>query len=563
MAICIGMCGCNSGGSIVPTSQENTISRTVARKTMHLGQSYLNKAYGIASDSSGHVYLAMADQNIIQKISVSDGSILTVAGNGFVGKPVTGKPATTESLNLVAKRNNSQLSSQKSFYGSIAIDKNDNIYIADIGNNEIEKVDHKTGIMTVVAGGGNSNPANGIPATSVELSSPTGVAVDANDNLYIADNGNGLLEQITKGKLNIIAGGGNNTPSAKSESATSVSIMPYGVATDSDGNVYITDQTNNFVEKIDISTNMLSVIAGNGNNGVPVTGVATDSPLGSNIDGLSVDGKDNVYIADASNNEIEKIESGQLSVIVGNGQNGYPYLGIPTKSSLSKPHGVGVDKSGNVYIADTNNQIIEKYSTTTNKFYINYGTGFIRLVGAFQCVNDAVTGNKCGCLYDPQSGYVWYAGIKTGYLTNWQINGNAINTFNSKGHCGINNWHLPKIVTPSWSGNPYDTMPLVDIYPQAPGGSLSALALASVTINGTESFHLLKNGFYKDSTDDAPSDQLGGYWLNNPNGTYKYMGDIWGYALGIGYGNMGAVASKFTFNGGTQEAGGRILLVSN
>lgn len=570
--IALSVCGCNSGSSA--TANANSVNiQTISKSRVFLKQSYFNKPYGIAIDSTGNLYIAMADQNIIQKISATDHSISTIAGNGFEGKPVSGNLATSEPLSLVRKKyvssakgamQSKSSSTATSFYGSVAIDGADNVYIADTNNNQIEKVDHTTGLMTVVAGGGSGSPLNGAQATSVTLSGPTGIAIDANNNLFIADNGNLEVEEVNlnRGVINIVAGGGNNTPGLTAESSTSVSIMPYGVATDNNRNIYITDTMNEYVEKINLSNKNLIVVAGNGTAGVPTPGASTNSALGSNITGITLDSAGNIYVADSSNNEIEKISStNMLSVIVGNGQNGYPYSANPTTSSLSKPHSVAVDQKGNLFVADTDNQIIEKYSIDGD-FYINYGTGFIRLVGAFQCVNDAVTSNKCGCLYDPQSGNTWYAGIKSGYLTNWLANGSDVIAFNGKNHCGLNNWHIPNLTTPAWGNTPYSLQPIV-ISAKKPGGSLSSLVVDAETKDDKSVFHLLNNGFYTDYGDLVP--QLNGYWINASSGSYIYSNQSFGWMV-LNYDNNNysqMIAEPQMFIKNNISLAGKVLLISN
>lgn len=567
--------GCNSGGGS-SASGVNLLNQTphqVSILKAKLGSSYLNKGYGIAVESNGNLYVSMADQNIIQKIDATDSTVTTIAGNGNVGKPLSGQMANTQPLSLKVSRavvsRDTYLKSPPttSFYGSIAVDDKGNLYIADSGNNQIEKVDHTNHIMTVIAGGGNpkeSPSTTAQKATSVSLSRPTGVAVDNKNNLlYIADNGNFEIEKVTLAtkELKVIAGGGNNNPSTTSQSATTVSIMPYGITTDKTGNLYITDQMNNQVEKINTTSKNLIVIAGNGNAGVPTPGTATDSPLGGSIDGIAIDDNGNLYVADSSNNMVEKVANGNLSVVVGNGVAGYPYYSIPTKSSISKPHGVAVDGIGNLYVADTDNQIIEKYSINNN-FYINFGAGFIQLSGPFQCVNDNVTGKSCGCLYDPQSGYTWYAGIKNGDLPDWLANGNALTAFNSKNHCGLQ-FHLPNITTPSWGTSPYMLQPIL-VETQSPGGSISSLVKLANLEDNSNSFHLLNNGFYADYGSSTPEDV---YWLNDSSGLYTGSNTNFGWAL-LNYDSESAsnrqmIAEPQMFMQDNNDILGKILLVSD
>ena len=259
--------------------------------------------------------------------------ISRVAGIGAWGRPTPG-PA---------------LSSKMDDPNAIAVDASGNVYIADGGNNEVEKVT-PGGTLSIIAGTGTSGLPTAGPATSSELNGPDGVAVDSSGNVYIADTGNNVVEKVTPGgTLSIIAGTTSN----------SVIFYPEGVAVDSSGNVYIADTGNNVVEKV-TPGGTLSTIAGTGASGAPSAGSAVTSKLSRPQD-VSVDSSGNVYIADTGNNVVEKVTSGgTLSIIAGTGASGVPTPGTATAQKLNAPGGVALDSSGSVYIADTSNNLIEK-----------------------------------------------------------------------------------------------------------------------------------------------------------------------------------------------------------
>ena len=148
----------------------------------------------------------------------------------------------------------------------------------------------------------------------------------------------------TAGSLAIIAGVNRSILSGQS---TATPVSARGVAADSSGNLYIADPLNNVIEKVDTAGN-LTIVAGNGAVGAPTPGAATSSAL-DHPDGVAVDGSGNVYIADTNNNEVEKVTpGGTLSIIAGDGTGGLPTPGPATSSKLSFPGGVAVDGSGNV-----------------------------------------------------------------------------------------------------------------------------------------------------------------------------------------------------------------------
>lgn len=253
-------------------------------------------------------------------------------------------------------------SSELDGLAEVAVDRAGNLYIADRLNNVVEKVT-PSGILSVVAGGGSDNPSTTPQAaTSVALNWPEGVAVDRSGNLYIADKNNNVIEKVTPSEaLSVIAGGGSETASTTPQPATSISLdLPEGVAVDSVGNVYISDTWENLVEKVTPSGS-LSVIAGTGSQGTPTPGPATSSDIDLPT-GLAVDSSGNVYIADDGNYVVEKVTpSGTLSIFAGGGSSAPSTTPEPATSiRLANSGGLAFDAAGNLYIADKDNHVVEK-----------------------------------------------------------------------------------------------------------------------------------------------------------------------------------------------------------
>ncbi|MCX6396057.1 MAG: PxKF domain-containing protein [Propionibacteriales bacterium] len=304
--------------------------------------SNLFNPYGVAVDGSGNVYIADTVNNRVEKVTPG-GQLSVIAGTGDTGAPTEG-PATSSNLDLPI---------------GVAVDGSGNVYIADYGNNRVEQVT-PGGQLSVIAGTSSQGAPTAGPATSSNLNSPAGVAVDGSGNVYIADQGNHRVEQVTPGgQLSVIAGTGVAGAPTAGPATSSNLDNPTGVVVDGTGNVYIADGRNNQVEKV-TPGGQLSVIAGTGAAGAPTAGPATSSNLRTPF-GVAVDGSGNVYIADTSNHRVEKVTpGGQLSVIAGTGAAGAPTAGPATSSNLSYPTGVAVDGTGNVYIADFGNHRVEK-----------------------------------------------------------------------------------------------------------------------------------------------------------------------------------------------------------
>jgi len=278
----------------------------------------------------------------------AQGTITTVAGNGQPGYSGDGGPATAASLSGAV---------------GVAVDAAGNLYIADTSSNRIRKVTPGGTITTVAGNGGAVYSGDGGPATAASLNWPSGLAVDAAGNLYIADNHNHRIRKATAGgTITTAAGNGQQGYSGDGGPATAASLnSPYAVAVDSAGNLYIVDSNNNRIRN-ESSVGTITTAAGNGQQGYSGDGgPATAASLGS-PGGVAVDSAGNLYIADSSNLRIRKVTSGgTITTLAGNGAQGYSGDGGPaTAASLWGPSCVAVDAAGNLYFADTWNSRIRK-----------------------------------------------------------------------------------------------------------------------------------------------------------------------------------------------------------
>jgi trimeric autotransporter adhesin len=239
----------------------------------------------------------------------------------------------------------------------VAVDSSDDIYIADCYNHAIRKVTTKTGkISTVVGTGGISGySGDGGAATSAKLYDPKSVAFDPIDNLYIADTNNQVIRKVTAltGNISTFAGTGTAGYSGDGGVATSATLKyPNGVAIDSSGNLYIADTQNYVIRKV---AGIISTVAGTGSLGYSGDGGAATSAKFNYTFAVALDSSDNLYIADGINSVIRKVTAatGYISTVAGTGSGGYSGDGgAATSAKLSYPFGVALDSSGNIYIAD-------------------------------------------------------------------------------------------------------------------------------------------------------------------------------------------------------------------
>jgi len=243
----------------------------------------------------------------------------------------------------------------------VAVDAQGNVYIADEPAQRVRKV--SGGNISTVAGTGTAGfSGDGGQATSAQLKNPIDVAVDAQGNLYIADTLNNRIRKVSGGNISTVAGTGTAGSTGDGGQATSAQLNnPYGIAVDAQGNLYIADTLNNRIRKV--SGGNISTVAGSGTAGYSGDGgQATSAQLNSPFD-VAVDGQGNLYIADGANNRIRKVSGGIISTIAGTGTAGFSGDGgQATSAQLKAPFSVAVDAQTNLYIADYGNSRIRRVS---------------------------------------------------------------------------------------------------------------------------------------------------------------------------------------------------------
>jgi sugar lactone lactonase YvrE len=324
---------------------------------------------GVAVDSSGNIYIADTYNNVIRMVAGSNppsgdtaGDIYTVAGTGNAG--YTGDRGAATSAELCYPQ-------------GVAVDNSGNIYIADTSNSAIRVVagsrppsgDTAGDIYTVAGNGRWGYTGDGGAATGAELNYPLAVAVNSSGNLYIADENNYVIREVSSGTISTVAGNGYYSYSGDGGLAANAQLYyPMGTAVDGAGNVYIADYDNYVVRKVDAITGIISTVAGNGIDGYTGDGgAATKAEVGEPV-GVAVDNSGNLYISDYSNNVVRKVvlSTGRISTFAGNGDCSYGGDGSDAiYASLCEPQGIALDSSGNLYIADADNVVIREVDAST------------------------------------------------------------------------------------------------------------------------------------------------------------------------------------------------------
>jgi uncharacterized protein (TIGR03437 family) len=308
---------------------------------------------GLFVDKSGNLFIADQNNLVIREVT-TDGNIKTIAGNHLTGYTGDGGAATSAELNRPL---------------GVTLDSSGNVYLTDSGNQVIRKFTVGGNISTVAGSYNIANQTSGTPlggyqpdngvAANAWLNNPFGVAVDASGNVYFADTGNNIIRKVNGTSISTIAGQAGQSGSNDTGNALQAHLnQPRGIAVDASGTLYIADTNNNKVLKL--SGGALTTVAGTGTGGFsgdngPANLAQLFAPRA-----VAVDSAGNVYIADYTNQRIRMVSSnGIITTIAGNGKSSYGGDGGPgTSAALSQPSGLAVDSKFNVYVADTNNNVI-------------------------------------------------------------------------------------------------------------------------------------------------------------------------------------------------------------
>jgi len=225
----------------------------------------------------------------------------------------------------------------------IALDAAGNIYIADYGNDLIRKIT-AAGMVSTYAGSGMLGSLNGSIAIA-SFNEPTGIALDISGNLYVADAGNNCIRKITTAGMVSTLAGTDSTGMADGPAATATFFGPAGVTLDAANNVYVADAGNNLVRMITPSGTVSTIAGLNGEFANPT--------------GIAINTKGNLFVANYLDNTIMQISAGTISVFAGSGQQGAAN-GPAASATFYFPNNVAVDASGNVYVADGINNLIRE-----------------------------------------------------------------------------------------------------------------------------------------------------------------------------------------------------------
>lgn len=293
-------------------------------------QAQLDFPTRVAIDSKGNIYFADFLTQIVRQFTVG-GNINTIAGTGTFGFQGDNGPAVQALISDV---------------NGVAVSPSGNVYIADTHNARVRNIIPGGNIYTAAGNGTVGYAGDGGPATSAELSQPSGVAVDSAGNIYIADYGNYSVRKVdTKGNISTYAGTGSWGFSGDGGPANKAALAaPYALTLDAAGNLYISDVGNLNIREVTTDGNIHTLISS----------IQADS--------IAIDSAGNIYYPDYRTSTVQKLlPNGTHFAIAGTGQPGFSGDGgAATSAQLNQPYGVAVDSAGNVYVADSGNMVIRE-----------------------------------------------------------------------------------------------------------------------------------------------------------------------------------------------------------
>ncbi len=297
----------------------------------------VGQPYGAAIDNAGNFYFVDNIHNVVRRINTS-GIITKVAGSG-TGYSGDGGIATVAAMQPT----------------DVAVDASGNLYIADGANYRIRKV-NTAGIITTIAGNGSlGNTGDGGPATAAKIGFTYGVAVDVFGNVYLSDYTNNVVRKVnTSGIISTVAGSGTAGYSGDGGPAANIAKLfkPRGIALDASGNMYIADDSNYVVRKVNAS-GVISTFAGNSNpvfsgDGGPATSAGFVHP-----GYIAISNSGDIYITDLGDYRVRRVNPiGNIYTMAGDGMNNCNgYGGLAINAGIT-PVGIAVDNNYNIYIAN-------------------------------------------------------------------------------------------------------------------------------------------------------------------------------------------------------------------
>lgn len=313
----------------------------------------VGQPFGVEFGPDGGLYICEVENHRIRRYDLETQTLTTVAGTGRAGYSGDGGPAMDAAMNEPYE---------------LRFDDAGNLFVVEMMNHIVRRVDGKTGIITTVAGTGQQGfGGDGGPATEALLHRPHSIALDERGGLLIADIGNHRIRRVdlAAGTIRTIAGNGEKTmPEDGQQAESNPMVGPRALFVDGD-TLWIALREGHSVWTMDLNTGTLAHVAGTGKQGFTGDGGPPREATFNGPKGIAVGPEGHVYVVDTENQAIREIDiqRGVITTVAGHGPDarGFGGDGGPaTAASLDRPHGVCVGMDGAVYIGDTNNHRVRR-----------------------------------------------------------------------------------------------------------------------------------------------------------------------------------------------------------
>jgi DNA-binding beta-propeller fold protein YncE len=352
-----GTMGIMLAGAFCSAAEIVTIAGTGVKGTGPDGsiaaETPIGEPYGLEIGPDGALYVCEIANHLIRRVDLKTGTMSVIVGNGKKGWSGAGGPAREASLNEPYE---------------VRFDSRGNLLFVDMKNAVVCRVDATTQVLTTVAGTGEPGfSGDGGPATQAQLNQPHSIALDADDNIYICDIRNMRVRKVDArtGLISTFAGGGNEPPSHKSPLTSLALKGPRALDYDGQGTFALALREGNALYQIDVAQGTLTHLAGTGKSGYAGDGQNAKLALLSGPKGVALTTTGDLYFTDTESHTIRVYRPKTMIVetVVGDGKRGDGRDGDPLHCRLARPHGICVGRDGNVYIGDSENHRVRVLRT--------------------------------------------------------------------------------------------------------------------------------------------------------------------------------------------------------
>lgn len=317
----------------------------------------LDNPFGVVRGPDGAIWFCEYGGQLVRRVA-PDGTITTVAGSGQKGYAGDGGPALQASFNLPHE---------------IRFDARGDLYIVDMMNHAVRKVDLKTGVISTIAGTGKPGySGDGGPAALAQFKQPHSIQFGPGGDLYICDIGNHAIRRLDAktGMISTFAGTGKAGPTPDGAPIRGTPLNgPRSLDFDPEGRLWLATREGNQVFRFDLKSGTIHHVAGTGKKGFTGNGGPAREATLSGPKGIAVAPGGDVYLVDTESHSIRKIDSktGRMELVIGNGQKGDGPDGPPAACRLARPHGIWVDPDGTLFIGDSENHRIRRLRRATGR----------------------------------------------------------------------------------------------------------------------------------------------------------------------------------------------------